>query len=760
MSLRMFDQAVLVNSTGNSGNSCNIGAGTEMDVSHLLNELNEAQREAVTAPEGHFLVLAGAGSGKTRVLVHRIAWLIQFGHVSPLGILAVTFTNKAAGEMRERTGSLLNISPRPLWIGTFHGIAHRLLRMHHREAGLPESFQILDSDDQLRLLRRIIRDEGMDEAHWPARQAQWFINARKDEGQRPGQIEHLDHPVTSTWVHVYQRYQEYCHRGGLVDFAELLLKAHELWLERPEVLAHYQKRLQHLLVDEFQDTNAIQYAWIRMLAGNTGQVFVVGDDDQSIYGWRGAKVENVQHFVRDFPEVSTIRLEQNYRSTGNILDAANALIAHNQGRMGKKLWTAGEQGSPIQLYSAFNEQEEARFVVERIQQWMNDGRKASDAAILYRTTAQSRLFEEYLLRADIPYRVYGGQRFFERTEVRDALAYLRLMNNPHDDAAFERVINKPTRGIGEKTVNIIRLQARETGLSLWQACLECLRQGIFTARAGNAVQAFTTLINGMSERMKDWTLGNQMQGVIDDSNLVSAYDNEPRERMETRVENLSELVNAADAFVLPADDDDAGMSELQSFLSHAALEAGETQGESWDDCVQLMTMHSAKGLEFPMVFVAGMEDGLFPHQRSVEESGGRLEEERRLCYVGMTRARELLYLTHAEVRRMHGSENYSRPSRFIEEIPSELIEEIRPRMAVKRPFVSASRPRTGARPQAHVAGQEWPFRLGEEVSHKKFGQGTVIAFEGSGDHTRVHVNFNNAGAKWLVLAYANLQACA
>jgi DNA helicase-2/ATP-dependent DNA helicase PcrA len=724
-----------------------------MDVSHLLDELNEAQREAVTVDDSHVLVLAGAGSGKTRVLVHRLAWLIQVGHVSPLGILAVTFTNKAAGEMRERTGNLLQVSTRPLWIGTFHGIAHRLLRMHWKEAGLPEEFQILDSEDQQRLLRRIIRDEGMDEAHWPARQAQWFINARKDEGERPEHIEHLDHPVTATWAHIYKLYQDYCNRGGLVDFAELLLRAHELWLEQPAVLDHYRRRLQHLLIDEFQDTNAIQYAWLRMLAGDTGRVFVVGDDDQSIYGWRGARVENVQHFVRDFPDVRTVRLEQNYRSTANILDAANALIAHNQARMGKELWTDGERGKPIRLYAAFNEQDEARFVVETIQQWLDSGRRADDAAVLYRTTAQSRLFEEYLLRANIPYRVYGGLRFFERTEVKDALAYLRLLHNPNDDAAMERVINKPARAIGEKTLSIIRIQARESGLTLWQAAQECISQGKFATRAGTAVSAFIRLIEGMRERMADWTLGNQMQGVIDDSALSTHYEKEPPERMETRMENLRELANAADSFVLPQEDADAGLTELQSFLSHAALEAGETQGESWDDCVQMMTMHSAKGLEFPLVFIAGMEDGLFPHQRSVEDAGGRLEEERRLCYVGMTRAREQLYLCYAEIRRMYGSENFCRPSRFIDEMPAELLEEIRPAVSTSRPYVPASQ---GV--SMNAAANDWPFRLGQGVMHPKFGEGTVMAFEGSGEHTRVHVNFPRAGAKWLVLAYARLQA--
>ncbi len=731
-----------------------------MDVSHLLDELNEAQREAVTAPDKHLLVLAGAGSGKTRVLVHRLAWLIQVEHVSPLGVLAVTFTNKAAGEMRERAGNLLQVSTRPLWIGTFHGIAHRLLRMHWKEAGLPENFQILDSEDQQRLLRRIIRDEGMDESQWPARQAQWFINARKDEGERPQHIDHLDHPLTAAWVQIYRHYQEYCNRGGLVDFAELLLRAHELWLEQPALLEHYRRRLGHLLIDEFQDTNAIQYAWLRMLAGDSGHVFVVGDDDQSIYGWRGARVENVQHFVRDFAQVRTVRLEQNYRSTGNILQAANALIAHNAARMGKELWTDGPKGAPIRLYTAYNEQDEARFVVDSLRQWIDEGRRADDAAVLYRTTAQSRLFEEYLLRANIPYRVYGGQRFFERMEVKDALAYLRLLQNPNDDAAFERVVNTPNRAIGDKTVSQLREQARASGLTLWQATQACVAQELLAARAGSAVSAFIRLIEGMRERMGEWTLGNQMQGVIDDSRLVEHYEKEPRERMETRIENLRELVNAADAFILPQEDADAGLTELQSFLSHAALEAGDTQGEAWDDCVQLMTMHSAKGLEFPLVFLAGMEDGLFPHQRSVEEAGGRLEEERRLCYVGMTRAREQLYLSYAEIRRMHGSENFCRPSRFIDELPDGLLQEIRPRVATSRPWQPARASRPGGRVSGRAGALEsdWPFRLGASVVHPKFGEGTVLAFEGSGEHTRVHVNFPRAGAKWLVLAYARLEA--
>lgn len=725
-----------------------------MDVSHLLDELNEAQREAVTTESQHTLVLAGAGSGKTRVLIHRLAWLIQVEHVSPLNILAVTFTNKAAGEMRERAQDLLKVPTRSMWIGTFHGIAHRLLRMHWKEAGLPENFQIIDSDDQHRIIRRLIKEEGLDDAQWPARQAQWYINARKDEGQRPDAIEHMDSPITATWVRIYQLYQAYCERSGLVDFADLLLRAHELWLNDPGLLQHYRQRLTYLLVDEFQDTNSIQYAWIRLLAGDSGSVLVVGDDDQSIYGWRGAQVENVQHFRRDFTGVKTVKLEQNYRSTGNILEAANALISNNDDRVGKKLWTADEKGAPITLYAAFNEQDEARFVIQQVGQWLARGRRAEEVAIVYRTTAQSRLFEEHLLRASIAYRVYGGQRFFERAEIKDALAYLRLVQNPNDDAAIERVINTPTRGIGQKTLSMLRIQARQSSLPLWQAANECIRQNQLPPRALAAVQGFINLVSEMRERMGEWTLGNQMHAVIEDSQLVSHYEKEPREKMESRVENLRELVNAAESFILPAEDEDAGMTELQSFLSHAALEAGETQGEAWDDCVQLMTLHSAKGLEFPMVFIVGMEDGLFPHQRSVTEAGGRLEEERRLCYVGITRAREHLCLSHAEIRRMFGSESHCRPSRFLDEIPSGLIEEIRPRMQVQRPWANPKAP--VYKTSGSNIDQQWPFGLGETVRHKKFGGGTVISFEGSGEHTRVQVNFNRVGAKWLVLAYANL----
>jgi len=720
-----------------------------MDVSHILEELNDAQREAVTTGEKHVLILAGAGSGKTRVLVHRLAWLIEVEQVSPLAVLAVTFTNKAAGEMRERTGQLLQTDPRAMWVGTFHSVAHRLLRMHWQEAGLPETFQILDSDDQYRLIRRQIKESGLDEGQWPARQAQWYINARKDEGQRPDSIEAWDNPITAQWLEIYRLYQVHCDKAGLVDFAELLLRAHELWLNNPDLLSHYQSRFQHLLVDEFQDTNTIQYAWIRVLAGQTGNVFIVGDDDQSIYGWRGAKVENMNQFSRDFPAVLTIRLEQNYRSTATILEAANAVISQNQSRLGKRLWTEGETGSPVNVFNALDGYDEARFVIERIREWIAAGKPASHCAVLYRSNAQSRLFEEELLKASIPYRVYGGLRFFERSEVKDALAYLRLIHNSNDDGAFERVVNAPARGIGQRTLAIVREQAAASGLNLWQTTERCIEQGLVASRARSALSGFLTLISQMQEKAGDYTLGNQIRVAVEDSNLASHYDREPPERAETRKENLQELINAGDSFVMPYEDEEAGLTPIASFLSHAALEAGETQGEAWQDCVQLMTLHSAKGLEFPLVFLTGMEEGLFPHQRSVEQTG-HLEEERRLCYVGITRAREELFLSHAETRRMHGSDNYCRPSRFVSEIPANLIREIRPRMAARIP-----RPR--AIPSSLNDGL--PYRLGQAVQHKKFGSGTVISFEGSGNNARVQVRFAKAGTKWLVLAYANLEKC-
>jgi DNA helicase-2/ATP-dependent DNA helicase PcrA len=746
-----------------------------MDVSHLIDSLNDAQREAVCAPPGHYLVLAGAGSGKTRVLTRRIGWLTQVERVPPWAILAVTFTNKAAGEMRARLEGLIPGGTQGLTVGTFHGIAHRLLRRHWREAGLPETFQILDADDQQRLVKRVIAGLGLDEAKFPFRQAAWQIGHWKDEGKRPGSIEHGDHPVTRTFVQIYQAYEEACRRAGLVDFGELLLRAHELWLKNPAVLEHYQQRWRHLLIDEFQDTNTLQYAWIRVLAGGTGKVFAVGDDDQSIYGWRGAKVENMAQFLRDFPGARTIKLEQNYRSTSTILKAANSVIARNGGRLGKELWTAGGEGERIALYAAYNEQDEARFVIERIREYIaghNDSAagNARDIAILYRSNAQSRNFEEQLIQRDVPYRVYGGLRFFDRAEVKDALAYLRLTANRHDDAAFERAVNTPPRGIGDRTLDVLRRRARADNTSMWEAALTELSAGRELAgRAKNAIRTFVVFIDEMARAFAPpssneldatgasvssaLTLAEQIEHAITHTGLRDHYEKDSRGNGEARVENLDELVNVASRFQLTPDDVEAGLSELSAFLSHATLEAGEGQGEAWDDCVQLMTLHSAKGLEFPLVFLVGMEEGLFPSQRSVEDEG-RLEEERRLAYVGITRARERLIVTHAESRRMHGSEMLARPSRFLGELPAELVDEVRPRVQVSRPlYAGANRYGNSANTSLE---EPLPVKLGQRVSHPSFGEGTVVSAEGSGAHTRLQVNFEGTGSKWLVAAYANL----
>lgn len=760
-----------------------------MDVSHLLDGLNDSQREAVTAPPGHYLVLAGAGSGKTRVLTHRIGWLLQVERASPWSVLAVTFTNKAAGEMRARTDALIEGGARGLTIGTFHGIAHRLLRRHWREAELPETFQILDADDQQRLVKRTIQGLGLDEARFPPRQATWFINAAKDEGKRPDALDAGYNSVNRVLIDVYRAYEETCRRSGLVDFAELLLRAHELWLHDDALLAHYRERFRHLLIDEFQDTNTLQYAWLRVLAGDSGRVFVVGDDDQAIYGWRGARVENVQQFLRDFPGAKTIRLEQNYRSTGNILAAANAVIAHNPDRLGKRLWTAGDDGESIELYAAYNEQDEARYVIERIRQSLRDGARPSDSAILYRSNAQSRNFEEQLIQHNIAYRVYGGLRYFDRAEIKDALAYLRLVANRHDDAAFERAVNTPPRGIGDRTLDQMRQRARRDGSSLWEAVLAELGAGQLAGRARNALRGFLELIEALARDClapglqapqpvgaedaspdeadllaraaptaddagggeEPLALSEQIEHALARSGLRDFYEKDSRGSAESRVENLDELVNVAARFRLTPEDLEAGLSELAAFLAHAALEAGEGQGEIGQDCVQLMTLHSAKGLEFPQVFLVGMEDGLFPSQKSTEETG-RLEEERRLAYVGITRARERLMLTYAESRRLHGVESYARPSRFLTEIPPELLYEVRPKVQVSRPAFAG---RTSA---ATLQEPTAPFKLGQRVRHASFGEGVVLSYEGAGAHMLVEVNFAAAGRKRLVLAYANLSA--
>ncbi|UOV03090.1 DNA helicase II [Pseudoxanthomonas mexicana] len=729
-----------------------------MDVSHLLDDLNPAQRDAVSAAPGHYLVLAGAGSGKTRVLTHRIAWLNEVHGVPAHGILAVTFTNKAAGEMRARADVQLRNGSRGMWIGTFHGLAHRLLRLHWQEAKLPETFQVLDSDDQQRLVKRVVQAMELDEGKYPPKQLTWWINEQKDEGRRP---EHIQPAPNDDWLdvrrQVYAGYQERCDRAGLVDFAELLLRAHELLRDTPALLAHYRMRFREILVDEFQDTNAIQYAFVRVLAGDTGHVFVVGDDDQSIYGWRGAKVENMQQFLRDHPSARTIRLEQNYRSSANILGAANAVIAHNPGRIGKQLWTDTGDGEPIDLYAAYNEMDEARFVVERIRQWVRDGGSLGDAAILYRSNAQSRAFEEALLSEQLPYRVYGGMRFFERAEIKDALAYLRLVANRGDDAAFERAVNTPARGIGERTLDEVRRLARNARVSLWGAAMLATQGTDLAGRARNALAAFMALVEQLAGETAELDLAERVDHVLVRSGLREHWAKESRGGLdsESRTENLDELVSVASRFVRRIDDDEAteGMSELVAFLSYAALEAGEGQVEAGEDGVQLMTLHSAKGLEFPLVFLAGLEEGLFPSNRSLDESG-RLEEERRLAYVGITRARQKLVLTYAEARRLHGQDMYGIPSRFLREIPASLLNEVRPRVQVSRPASGfATRPAPG-----HASLETPGLKLGQTVTHAKFGPGVVTDYEGSGAHARVQVNFANEGSKWLVLAYANLQA--
>jgi DNA helicase-2/ATP-dependent DNA helicase PcrA len=717
-----------------------------MDVSHLLEGLNDAQREAITAPQRGVLVLAGAGSGKTRVLVHRIAWLIQVEGAHPWNILAVTFTNKAAAEMRSRIEALLHAPVGGMWVGTFHGLCHRLLRAHFQEASLPQGFQILDSDDQLRVVKRVVRELDLDEAKWPPRQAQWWINAQKDEGRRAQHVDAGGDPYARQMLRIYAAYEEACRRSGSVDFAELLLRAHELWRERPDILHHYRERFAHVLVDEFQDTNATQYAWLRLLAGDRANLFVVGDDDQSIYGWRGARVQNIRDFQKDYPGTPLVRLEQNYRSTGTILDAANAVIANNAARLGKNLWTAGGRGEPIRVYAAYNEVDEARFVIERVRPALGAYRR-SEVAILYRTTAQSRLFEEALIQAQIPYRVYGGQRFFERAEIKDALAYLRLVASRHEDASFERAVNQPPRGIGAKTIDAVRAHARDFACSLWQASQDLLRGRAMQARAGTALKAFLDLVDEVGAGTEGMALGDRVEEVIRRSGLVEHFASSRDGKGPDRVENLEELVNATRRFE-PSPEDE-GMSELDAFLAHAALEAGEQQADAYDDAVQLMTLHSAKGLEFPLVFLVGMEEGLFPHSLSAEDPD-RLEEERRLCYVGMTRAMRELYRCHAESRRLHGSETYPVPSRFLREIPAELVEEVRARPQVSRPYSAPGG-------SLDVARESTGFRLGQRVRHGTFGDGVILNAEGQGPSARVQVNFERAGAKWLVVAYANLQ---
>ncbi len=726
-----------------------------MDITSILEGLNDRQREAVTAPLGNLLIVAGAGSGKTRVLVHRIAWLVAAEGVSPHGILAVTFTNKAAVEMRARAEALLSAPPRAMWVGTFHGIAHRLLRMHWRDAGLPENFQIIDADDQLRLVKRVLRAQNLDEQRWPARQSAGFINAQKEEGRRPRDVPAGDH-FTETQKRVYEAYEALCRQGGVVDFAELLLRCHELWLDREDLLEHYRRRFGQLLVDEFQDTNTLQYASLRLLAGSAGNVMAVGDDDQSIYSWRGARMENIHRFPEHFRDTRIIRLEQNYRSTGTILKAANGLIERNAGRLGKSLWTAAGDGEPVSVYHGYNDTEEARFVADTARAWIERGGSADEIGVLYRSNAQSRALEEAFLRADIAYRIYGGLRFFERAEVKNALAYMRLVSSRHADVAFERVVNLPPRGIGAKTVALVRTLARERGVSMWQTVKEGIASGEIKGRAAATLGSFLALIDEFAAQVEGHSLHDVAQCCVEASGLLAHHAKEPGERGVARKENLEELVAACRRFErdrlspldprsADADGADEPSSTLEDFLDQAALEAGEYQAEG-GAAVQLMTLHSAKGLEFPLVFITGMEEGLFPSRMAGEELG-RMDEERRLAYVGITRAMRRLYLTRADSRFIHGTDSYNPPSRFLQEIPVETLQDVRLGGALKRPLQ-----RNGAPRDADAA-----LRIGARVRHAKFGEGVVLRCEGGGDRARVEVNFAGLGSKWLMLGYANLE---
>ena len=717
-----------------------------MDIEQIVDELNLPQQESVLYPNEPLLVLAGAGSGKTRVLVHRIAWWLMQG-VPPHAILAVTFTNKAASEMRGRVESMLKRPVNAMWLGTFHGLANRLLRLHWQDANLNQNFQILDSEDQLRLIRRIMKELNIDEKSWPARQAQWFINEQKDEGRRAQQVIGSGDRFSRVMQEIYAAYESSCNRSSLVDFAELLLRAYELWQQKPHLLAHYQQRFHHILVDEFQDTNRIQYLWLKALTEKSGNITIVGDDDQSIYGWRGAKVENIQRFQKDFPNSHTIKLEQNYRSTATILEAANAVIANNYERMGKNLWTEDDKGAAIKVYHAFNEQEEARFIADRLHEWQKEQGRWDTGAILYRSNAQSRVLEEALLTQQIPYRIYGGLRFFERAEIKNALAYLRLTENLDDDAAFERIVNTPTRGIGDKTLQQVRDYAREKAISLWTASESLCENKKLTNRAVSSFTLFHELIQTLQAEASTLTLAEQIKEIIHRTHLMENYMREAHDRWESRKENLQELIAACSEFDPEALLADEGITPTQAFLSHAALESGEQQASEYQDAVQLMTMHSAKGLEFPLVFIAGMEEGLFPHKMSSDDPD-KLEEERRLAYVGITRAREQLFLSWSEKRRLWGNETYQQISRFINEIPSHCREEVRLNATISRPvsYTQTSHEIPGG------------FRLGQPVKHKKFGMGIILNVEGDGDQTTVQINFEEAGCKRLMLSYAKLEA--
>ncbi len=719
----------------------------------LLSGLNPEQLAAVTLPEQSALILAGAGSGKTRVLITRIAYLVSTGVVNPQEILAVTFTNKASKEMLTRLSAMLTINMRGMWMGTFHGLCNRMLRAHYREANLPQTFQILDSGDQLSAIKRLMKAMNVDDEKYPPREMQNFISGSKEQGLRAQEVEAYD-PYTRRKVEVFAEYDAQCQREGVVDFSELLLRCYELLSRNTVLREHYQARFKHILVDEFQDTNKLQYQWLKLLAGNSNSLFAVGDDDQSIYAFRGANVGNMQQLTHDFHVRNVIKLEQNYRSHGNILDAANALIKNNRSRLGKNLWTAENKGEPLRVYEAPTDADEARFIVEEIQQLQSEGVRLTEMALLYRSNAQSRVLEHALVSAGMSYRVYGGLRFFERQEIKHALAYLRLMENNGDDNALLRVINFPTRGIGARSVEQVQAVARQNNTSLYDAA----------ARAGGKVAAFVALIELLRSATNELPLPEIMEHVLQHSGLIPHYQSETgakRREAEERLENLNELINAATLFVHENEDD-----SLTAFLTHASLEAGEHQAGDSEDALHLMTVHSSKGLEFHTVFITGLEEGLFPHQNSKAEDG--LDEERRLMYVAITRARRRLYLSFAQSRMLHGQVNYSLASSFFRELPDELLHWITPRMAARKSFEPLANSPTLSRATAHPSpasgrgvggeGRDSPWRIGQAVLHAKFGEGMIVNVESSGTDARVQVNFRKTGTKWLALEYAKLAA--
>ena len=722
-----------------------------MDVSHILDKLNEDQRNAVTSDKQHLLVLAGAGSGKTRVLVHKIAWQVEAIGINSSAIMAVTFTNKAANEMRSRIESLLKAPMLDSWVGTFHGLSHKLLKRFHKEAGLSSGFTIIDSDDQLRIIKRISKEMGLDEATWPARQSQWQINNWKDDGLRSNDIKVNGDFYTETVNKIYKEYEDISQRDHLVDFGELLLKSYETLVNSKAVKTFFQTRFKSVLIDEFQDTNTIQYKWLQEIASKKTNITAVGDDDQSIYGWRGAKVEHVNSFTEDFKDTEVIRLEQNYRSTNVILNAANALIGNNKERLGKNLWTEKVDGEQIILYQAYNEQDEARFIADILKDWMNKGGAYSETAILYRSNAQSRAIEEALLRVSIPYRIYGGLRFYERLEIKNAIAYLKIIFNNSDNPSFERSISNPTRGVGEKTLAKIRNTAKQYNISYIKASAKLVDEGSISGRGGAGLKDYLEFVAGCDLFIQENLLSELMELIIKETGLYAYHAKEPGEKGKTRTENLEELITATKNFEQSVTEKKSNKEIAESYLDIISLDSGDRQASEHDDAAQLMTMHSAKGLEFKLVLLTGLEESLFPHGRSME-SVSQLEEERRLCYVAITRAMEKLYITHAESRRLHGTDTFNPPSRFLREIPKDLIDEIRPRAQTNIPYNRKDFEET-----KNEFEEEIGISLGQKVQHNKFGEGIVLNYEGSGDSARVQVNFDNSGTKWLVMAYANLK---